>query len=249
MSYCIVQLQSQTACFRNPEFFNYHKSFPVPPPTTLMGMAGAAMGLSPKASQEYFADPDWEMGVYCYSRGTANDLWKFFHIDKGQRSVILRELRHDNTLFLAFGHQDISRIKAIQQAFMAPAYPLCTGSNDMLAHVHRSWITESTTTSRNLAHCMVAGDIVEEVMSNTGNGLSFSIYSSREPTSYQIPTAFSYESIKQKGEVKIPEEYGFRKVIRRKLFSFIGEPIALNIEKQGLQVNESVFIPLFFPNT
>ncbi|NJN33797.1 MAG: CRISPR-associated protein Cas5 [Saprospiraceae bacterium] len=54
MNCCLIQVQSQTATFRNPEFQNFHKSFALPPPTTIVGLAGAALGFDAKAAQDFF---------------------------------------------------------------------------------------------------------------------------------------------------------------------------------------------------
>ena len=56
MPHCIIELVTQTATFRNPEFQNFHKSFLLRLLTTLMGLAGAAMGLSPKSAQDFFKE-------------------------------------------------------------------------------------------------------------------------------------------------------------------------------------------------
>lgn len=53
MLHCVIEIRSVTASFRNPEFQNFHKSFRLPPPTTLIGLAGAALGLSPKSAQDF----------------------------------------------------------------------------------------------------------------------------------------------------------------------------------------------------
>ena len=73
MQYSVTHIRTQTATFLNPEFQNYHKSFLLPPPTTIVGLAGAALGLSPKAAQEFFDNKGFEMGIAGKTNGKANE--------------------------------------------------------------------------------------------------------------------------------------------------------------------------------
>lgn len=231
MPYCIVELVTQTATFRNPEFQNFHKSFLLPPPTTLIGLAGAAMGLSPKSAQDFFKD-GFYLGVYGTSKGYCKDLWKYNTFDE-QGSIILKEILYDNHFILVYGSEDGSKIGAVKQAFLAPEYALTLGNNDSLAKVIEVQIHDSFINSSELSNCLVDGNVVEEVLEKANNGLSFSIYSTSEPIAYALPIRFQYES-----------EYGFRRVIERKTLSFIGENMQLNFAKKGVRY-KNVFIPIF----
>ena len=99
MKYCIVEIVTQTATFRNPEFQNFHKTLPIPPPTTLVGIAGAAMGLSPKSAQLFFEESDFVMGSYCKNQGISTDLWKYN--DFKERSIILKEILFHNNIYVS----------------------------------------------------------------------------------------------------------------------------------------------------
>jgi CRISPR-associated protein Cas5t len=64
--------------FRRPMDHNYQKTFPLPPPTTLLGLAGAALGLSP---EEMWKEGSKIRYLKCTALadrapGTAKDLWK-----------------------------------------------------------------------------------------------------------------------------------------------------------------------------
>jgi CRISPR-associated protein Cas5t len=231
MEYCIVKLNSQTASFRNPEFFNYHKSFLVPPPTTLIGMAGAALGLSPKAAQAFFDEDIFEMGAYALTEGVANDLWKYNDFALG--SVIQREIMFKNKFIIIFGTENREKIKQLEEAFNYPMYCLTMGSSDSLAMIEGVFTTTEINHSYTVSHCLLEGNIVEEVINSAQNGLEFSIYSTSDPIAYQLPVQFHYT-----------KDYGMRKVNKRKEFSFIGEEMVLNVSKKGIKV-ENTFVPLF----
>lgn len=232
MKYCIIELTSQTATFRNPEFQNFHKTLLLPPPTTMVGLAGAALGLSPKAAQAFFEEVPFEFGVYGKTQGITKDLWKYD--DFKDRSIILKEMMVNNQFILVYGCKDDQKIQALHDAFINPIYALTLGNSDGLAKVGKEvTITAQTVTRKKVSYCILEGNIVEEVFHNAALHPEFSIYTTSEPITLDIPTHFHYQS-----------SYGVRSVIRRKPLSFIGKPMELNIEKRGV-LHKNVFIPLF----
>ncbi|WP_367391831.1 CRISPR-associated protein Cas5 [Lewinella sp. LCG006] len=236
MKYCIVELYSQTATFRNPEFQNYHKTFALPPPTTLVGLAGAAMGLSPNAAQDFFSSSSFQMGIYGQHQGKTTDLWKYDAFKN--RSIVLREILIGNHFVLVYGSEEEEKVELLATGFAAPVYALTMGSSDSLAkvihcEVGQAPIVKSTT----VAYCLLAGDIIKEVMQNASAHPEFSIYATTDPIALDVPTHFQYES-----------DYGARSVSQRQLLSFIGREMELNVKKEGIQYQDK-FIPLFDYNS
>jgi CRISPR-associated protein Cas5t len=231
MKFCVVQIKTQTATFRNPEFQNFHKSLLLPPPSTMVGFAGAAMGLSPQAAQEFFNQENFKLGVFGTSQGIAKDLWKYNDFKSG--SIILKEILFINEFILVYGAENESTIKQLQTAFYNPTYALTLGNNDALAKIINVTVISETTESYQVQHCLVEGDIVQEVVTNADNGLDFSIYTTSDPIAYDLPTKFAYQS-----------EYGIRNVIERKTLSFVGEAMTLNVLKKGILYQDK-FIPIF----
>jgi CRISPR-associated protein Cas5t len=237
MIYLAVEIRTITASFRNPEFQNFHKTLHLPPPTTLVGLAGAALGKSPKAAQEWFEKDDWELGISGSSEGYAKDLWKYNNkwdkYNGWESSVLLREILFNNHFFAVFGSPVERKVRLLQQAFLEPKYALTLGSSDSLAKVVSTEIVELAEISRELSNCLTSGNVLSEVMENAFNGEDFSIYSTSEPITYDFPTRFQYES-----------DYGVRRVLRRKTFSFIGNPMQLNFEVLGIRLKNQ-FVPIF----
>lgn len=231
MKYCIVEIRTQTATFRNPEFQNFHKTLPLPPPTTMVGIAGAAMGLSPGSSQLFFEKSDFVMGSYCKNQGTATDLWKYN--DFSERSIVLKEILFQNHILLVYGSEDLLKIEALMKSFSNPVYSLTMGSSDSLAKVVTVKEENSTIECDLVANCLVEGNVVEEVLSNASNGLDFSIYSTSDPIAIDLPTRFTYS-----------DEYGMRSVCQRKQFSLITTEMKLNVKKTGVYYN-GCFVPVF----
>ena len=231
MKYCIVEIKTQTATFRNPEFQNFHKTLPLPPPTTLVGIAGAAMGLSPAASQRFFEGADFEMGAFCKNQGTSTDLWKYN--DFSERSIILKEILFQNKIIIVYGTEDISKIDSLIESFTNPVFCLTLGNSDSLAKVVMIKKESLTIESDTVTNCMIEGDIIEEVLYNSTNGIDFSIYSTSDPVAMDLPTRFLYA-----------DDYGMRSVSQRKQFSLVTTEMKLNVKKKGILYN-GCFIPLF----
>lgn len=237
MSYLVVELRTVTATFRNPEFQNFHKTLHLPPPATLVGLAGAALGKSPKAAQEWFEKHDWQLGIAGTSEGYAKDLWKYnnrWDKENGwESSVLLREILFDNHFLAVFGCPSELKVQELHQAFWQPKYALTLGASDSLAKVVSIEIIEQTNESRDFENCLVPGNVLSEIRENMINGMDFSIYTTSEPIAYDLPTRFQYES-----------DYGVRRVTHRQTVSFIGHPMQLNFSLAGIQVRNQ-FVPVF----
>jgi len=236
MNYCVVELRTMTATFRNPEFQNFHKTLQLPPPTTLVGLAGAALGKSPKAAQEYFEHDNWHLGIWGTSEGYTKDLWKYRTLDSNPEkasSIVLREILYDNRWVAVFGCEKKERVEEVMAAFGHPAFALTLGSSDSLAKVISAEIITETADSRRMGHCLVPGNVMANVQEHLFDGNDFSIYATSEPIAYDLPVRFQYES-----------DYGVRRVVRRKTLSFIGEPMTLNYPIAGIHYGER-FIPVF----
>ena len=234
MEYVAIQVNTQTATFRIPEFQNFHKSFPLPPPTTLMGLAGATLGLSPGKTQEFFDTSIFEFGVTGVSKGRSRDLWKYRKLKSSGyiSDIVTRDILFYNTFFIGYGCEDKKFIDKLRSAFHCPVYATTLGSSDSLAKItilEEIEILESN----EVKACILAGNIIKEVLESSNNDREFSIYSSREPICYDLPIRFKYKS-----------DYGIRSVVKRGEFSFIGKTMKLNVLKKGIKVKD-VFIPLF----
>lgn len=241
MKYCTIQIKTQTSTFRIPEFQNFHKSLYLPPPTTLIGFAGAALGLSPKESQDYFNENDFKMGVYGISQGITKDLWKYRKLNKDTKKnkrlfiqdILTREILIYNEFVLVYGNENEKVIESLSNSINNPKYALTLGSSDSLVKVIDICVINEIIEFDEISHCIIEGDIINEVLDNSLSGLDFSIYTTTDPICYDLPVEFEYES-----------NYGIRRVVKRKKYSFIGERMKLNVKKKGV-ICKDLFIPLF----
>jgi CRISPR-associated protein Cas5t len=233
MLYCTAELRSVTASFRNPDFQNFHKSFALPPPTALMGLAGAALGKSPKAAQTFLVDAGVHVGVCGGSQGMVRDLWKYNTLPG--RSVITREIYVHNQFYIAFGSKQPEPIEQLYDALHSPVFALTLGQSDSLAKVVAVQLSDQSVQSATIGHTLVEGDVVPLILEQALLGGSFSLtLSQNDPVAYNLPTRFQYES-----------DYGVRRVVARRLFSFVGPPVTFqNRAFAGVRMDD-VFIPTF----
>ena len=241
MEFFVLEIITNTATFRNPEFQNFHKTLPLPPPTTIVGLAGAAMGLSPKSAQDFFVNNSFKYGVFGKSVGKAKDTWKYQKPLKGRElynyrpeygSVITKEILFGNRFFIVFGSDNANAVEKLISSFENPRYALTMGNSDSLAFIKNINKIESLTESKTIRNCIVEGNVVDEVLSNPNKDLVFSIYQTAEPIAYDLPVRFNYES-----------DYGKRTVSEIKTFSFVTAEMVLNFNIEGIYYND-LFIPI-----
>ncbi|MEZ0539533.1 CRISPR-associated protein Cas5 [Fibrella arboris] len=232
---CTIEIKSITASFRNPEFQNFQKSFPLPPPTALIGFAGAALGFSPRQAQDFFDTNAFQAGVSGKGEGLARDLWKYDRLSGTGSSVIIRELYVNTHYRLVFGSENYAAVEQLKQAFDRPVYALTLGQSDSLAKVVRTQLTDAIVEGETLVDTLVEGDIVPVILEQVLYGGTFALsLSTSDPIAYQLPTRFNYKS-----------EYSMRTVAQRKLFSFVGPKVTFRSRTfPGVQVDD-IFVPLF----
>ncbi|GBD08591.1 hypothetical protein HRbin22_00832 [Candidatus Thermoflexus japonica] len=132
----IVIVQAPVASFRRPLDHNYQRTLPMPPPTTLLGIAGAALGLS---DRELWAQDsplrDLRVSVWMDEEpGRARDMWTVLKIKGGriaERSPYFRELLFFVRYTLLYGGAN-DFLGCLEQAFRDPVYPLSLGREDEL---------------------------------------------------------------------------------------------------------------------
>lgn len=233
--YVSVKLSSVTASFRNPEFQNFHKSFSLPPPTTIIGLAGAAMGLDPLEAQTFFEENEIFVGISGKSEGKANDLWKYNDFKNG--SVILRELLFTNKYHIVFATDNESITQTLCDAFRYPIYALSLGPSDSLAKIDKEVVMGQADFCEGVPsdHTLVEGDVTAEVFREATRSKEFSFrLNTRDATTVNLPVRFSYESA-----------YGVRRVRDKKVFSFVQDASHLaKIQCTGIQIGDQ-FIHLF----
>lgn len=133
--------------FRQPDFHTYHKTLPLPPKTTVAGMIGSALGISPESvNEEWLQNNRFQMGIVGKNNGKANDLWQIRKYESKQikayqngtesapykTAVIVRELLYASefTLYLHFENED--DFELVSAKIQNPEWALSLGREDEL---------------------------------------------------------------------------------------------------------------------
>lgn len=233
--------------FRHPNYQNFHKTLLLPPPTTLYGLAGAAMGLSHDKAQDYFIDNKVVMGVYGKHNGKVSDLWKFIkdvkkykeNTQEGGRDILQKEYHVQSEFILIFGVHDENNFKQLHKGFKQPTYALTLGNSDSLIKITNiESFTEDDKSrlgeSNSLENCMYYGNITHDIIDKSDKNSSFSFYSG---TTEALPTKFKFSEYKKTGHLK-------REVADVEEFTFITDKVKLNFSVKGIFAWD-IFIPTF----
>lgn len=237
----VIEIKCQTASFRNPNFQNFHKSLEFPPPTTIIGFAGAALGFTPLQAQEFFDDSNFKIGISGVYEGKCLDTWKY---NKGIRdmrlydpgldgSIIQKEYLINAKFLMAFSSENEQANERLKGAFENPVYALTMGNSDSLAHIKSIKENVNFTEVNEVENCLMQGNVVNEVMSLAEKGnLEFSVYSN-DTLTYDLPLRFEYEN-----------DYGKRTISKIETYSLIGKKMKLNYKVEGVKFKQH-FIPIF----
>ncbi len=135
----ILEVSAPVASFRRPLDHTYQRSLLLPPPTTLLGIAAAALGLNeyqlwaPDSPLQFLRTAAW----LNTQPGKARDMWTLLKIKNNKmfRSPYMRELLFFThyTLFYT-GSEPL--LQQLCSAFLDPAYPLSLGREDELLTIH-----------------------------------------------------------------------------------------------------------------
>ena len=139
MEVLTVRLRAISVSFRRILDFNYHRTYLLPPPTTIVGLLGAALGLSDRELWgEHQGLYDISFAVLSLRKpGFAKDMWSIQKIKNGrisERSPYFRELLFYPEFLLIFsGDGDL--LENVENALKNPKYALSLGREDELVRV------------------------------------------------------------------------------------------------------------------
>ena len=166
-----VVLSAETASFRDPGGQLYHATLPLPPVSTIIGIAGAALGFPFQQLWEFFQTKDINVGTKDISRnwrgippGKGLDLWKYRKIVTSEvRSDILkREFLFRPVYRLYYGCESRETLKQLREAFLSPAWALSLGTSDDIARLEEvsqiDTIKEASEGAVELSYSLIPGD-------------------------------------------------------------------------------------------
>lgn len=159
-----IQVKAPVASFRRWLDHTYQRTLPLPPPTTLIGLAGAALGVDTATLWSDFS-PLKEVKVQVLAQNQparATDVWTLLKIKAGkmERSPYLREILFDARFTLLYGGSE-ERLRQLHDAFQQPAYPLSLGREDEILQIESCQLVECSTTTPPCIFCgtILPGDL------------------------------------------------------------------------------------------
>lgn len=150
MEFIRIKCKGCLNSFRQPDFHTYHKTLPLPPKTTVAGMIGSALGISPKeVNDEWLKKDRFKMSVVGKSNGIANDLWQIRKYETKQiaaynkgneaapykTAVIVRELLYasDYVIYLCFNNTEDKNL--VLDGLNNPKWALSLGREDEVVRI------------------------------------------------------------------------------------------------------------------
>ncbi len=231
----IVKGFAVTASFRVPESHTFQQTLPLPPPTTLTGLMGAAIGLDFEDAMSFRQQKSIFFGVIGSHKGEMKDLWKYNKIksEESLKDVLIREYLTDFSLTVAIASKDQTDITEVRNCFCNPKYALTLGNSDDLFKIkHIGAVVDSEEEQDStFENTMLAGDQALDYKPNFDLKNTPITYRVMAPQVFLLPTAFNFKG-------------GERRVRERKLFTFVGSPIKVKNPLPVYKVENTAFFLL-----
>lgn len=246
-----VLLAAQTASFREPSAHLYQKTYPLPPISTIAGIAGAACGLEFSQAWRYLKENNIYLGVTGICRGTGIDLWRYNKIavpkskeeKEGAKKLSLakilrndilnREFLYDTKFSLYYAAQNRDFVCRLAEAFKDPGYAISLGNSDDIAMVRSiSEVCDVTATATvSLKNTAVAGEISKDVGFDWDSLQKTSVSQTlRAPMISKLIVDFEFKDTERKPINYQPFTFLFGEHILRSpqpAYSFCGEVVPL----------------------
>ena len=141
MEVLTLKVRALSASFRRPMDHNYHRTFPLPPPTTIYGLIGAALGLSDREMWDKNSIlAEINISVLSSNKaGFAKDMWSIKKIKNNriaETSPYFRELLFYPEFLLIFGGKE-EILSKLEYGFENPEYALSLGREDELIRIEK----------------------------------------------------------------------------------------------------------------
>ena len=232
--YCLyVKGVGVTASFRVPETHTFHQTLPLPSRTMMIGLMGAALGLSVADAHSFVRENGIFVSVYGKSLGMMKDLWNYRKVttksfsesemkSRPHYSVLTREYLVYPEFMFVYASEDVDSLSRIRDAFKRPVYALTAGNSDDLLKVTE--VSDVQTLSPQMLaefeHTVLPGDVASKCKYDLqsilkGTPVTFSFHM---PEVYSLPRDFTFE-----GEIRTGVNVSPFTFIRNKVS--VSEPI------------------------
>lgn len=221
MKFLRVQCKGSVNSFRQPDFFTYHKTLPLPPKTTIAGMLGSALGISPnEVNKEWLIKDRFRVGIVGKNNGKTNDLWQIRKYElkqidaynKGKEdtpyktAVIVRELLIASDFVIYFSFVNDEDYERIFNALRNPKWALSLGREDELIKInHIDILNFEETEEAVFFNTVISGNINDSKYSIQLENLKNSNLMSQAPSIVKLPIHFEYDN---ETDVRVSSAFG-----------------------------------------
>lgn len=193
----IISLHAMTASFRDPNTHLYQETIPIPPPTTIVGVTGAALGLPFEEAMEYFKTNRIAVGCSAKSDGFGKDLWNYSKIkSKGiDKDILIREFLYNinSKIFIACENEQV--IEEVYEGFKDPKFALTLGNSDEIVQIRNVEICNNVFRgeSKDINDSWICGNYIDEFELDWEKVKKLPIKSTiRAPIVKNLPTDFIF---------------------------------------------------------
>jgi len=233
-----------TASFRVPETHTFHQTLPLPSRTMMIGLMGAALGLSLEDAHTFAEENRILVSVSGTHRGIMKDLWNYRKIrskpytaeelkSRFHYSVLTREYLIYPSFTFVYAAETKEKLELIRKAFEHPVYALTVGNSDDLLKVQQVSPIEERTSEvlAEFENTVLPGDVsslctydVKALLMD--KPITFSL---RMPEVFSLPTGFSF-----KGSI--------RTGINPRPFTFVSNPVSLKEPLHGYVIGGKNYV-------
>lgn len=166
-----VKVEALTVSFREVVGQLYHKTLPLPPPSTILGVSGAALGKTFKETLNFFKRHNIGVGCTGNHQGRGRDLWNYTKLKSGgktEKDIVVREFLYGFQGELFYICEDKKVAKELYHAFLSPFYCLTLGNSDDLIKIKKvTWYDKvEKDESCSLSNTWICGDMLSEIKLN-----------------------------------------------------------------------------------
>jgi len=212
-----IEVEALTVSFRESVGQLYHETLPLPPPSTLLGLAGAALGKSFEDTLEFFKQNQIGVGCRGKHQGCANDLWNYTKLKSGggtEKDIVVREFLYGFQGELYYICEDEKVADTLYHAFLSPYFGLTLGNSDDLIRINKVMWHDQVYKDKSclLSDTWVNGDQLAAIELNWETIKKVPIAQTITPPSVKIlPTDYIFD------------DKGARQVKNHHVFTFLGD--------------------------
>lgn len=224
-----------TASFRVPETHTFHQTLPLPSKTMMVGMMGAALGLSLEEAHKFAEENGIMVSVSGTHQGVMKDLWNYRKVttkeftteelkSRPNYSVLTREYLVNPSFTFVYASKTKEGLERVRKAFERPFYALTAGNSDDLLKIQEVSPIKDVQSEvlAEFENTVLPGDVsslckydVKSLLKD--KPITFSL---KMPEVFSLPTGFSF-----KGNI--------RTGIKPKPFTFVSNPVSLKEPLHG----------------